>query len=75
VLSPFEQPEAEEVILALDDSKPEGMAEGQISLQAFSIERLQLVAEVLAKSVVLDRYETFVAKSFQRACQPSGQGF
>jgi uncharacterized Rmd1/YagE family protein len=66
VLSPFEQPEAEEVILALDDSKPEGMAEGQIILQAFSIERLQLVAEVLAKSVVLDRYETFVAKSFQR---------
>ena len=39
---------------------------GTINLHAFTTERLQLVAEVLAKSVVLDRYEGVVAKSFQR---------
>ncbi len=66
VLNPFERFEAEEVILVKDETKKEGFLGGHISLHSFTIERLQLVAEVLAKSVVLDRYETAVAKSFQR---------
>jgi len=62
----FEQFDVEEVFLAMDASKEEGIEGGSIILKFFSIERLQLVAEVLAKSVVLDRYEAVVAKSFQR---------
>lgn len=66
LLEPFEQFVAEEVVLTADDSRPEGIDAGAIRLREFSLERLQLVADVLAKSVVLDRYEAMVARSFQR---------
>lgn len=66
MLEPFEQAVAEEVLLVRDDAGEEGWQSGRITLHAFSIERLQLVAEVLAKSVVMDRYEAAVARSFHR---------
>ncbi len=66
IIEPFEQVESEEVTLVADASNREGIEEGRFTLQQFSIERLQLVAAVLAKSVVLDRYEANVAQSFQR---------
>ena len=66
VLNPFERFDAEEVILVRDETKQEGFLGGHMTLHSFTIERLQLVAEVLAKSVVLDRYEAAVARSFQR---------
>ena len=63
---PFEQFSAEEVLLVADETKEEGALGEGITLHALTIERLQLVAEVLAKSVVMDRYEAAVARSFQR---------
>ena len=66
VLDPFDQIDVEEVVLMADESQKEGIDSGGITLNTFTTERLQLVAEVLAKSVVLERYEAVVAKSFQR---------
>ena len=62
---PFEQPDREEVELRLHQEERDRVQGGAIWLHAFSIERLQLVAEVLARSVVLDRYERNVAREFE----------
>ncbi len=75
----FDQPLAEEVELVRNPGRPEENDNGIINLHSFSVERLQIVAEALAKSVVLDRYEAVVARSFQRieplaeALQQSGR--
>jgi len=53
---PFTEPESEEAQVAQDPGRPEGTGEQDIVLHAFTPERLQLVAEVLAKSVVLAHY-------------------
>jgi len=66
VREPFDRFDAEEFLLSRDATASEGIEGGHITLPDFSIERLQLVAEVLAKSVVLDRYEAVVSRSFQR---------
>lgn len=65
IREPFTEPEAEAVRLVQDPARNEGVEEPDLILHAFTIERLQLVAEVLAKSVVLDHYEKTVAASFQ----------
>lgn len=62
---PFAGPESESVLLVQDPTRNEGIEEPDLVLHAFTVERLQLVAEVLAKSVVLDHYEKTVAASFQ----------
>lgn len=62
---PFEQPDREEVELRLHQEERDRVQGGAIWLHAFSIERLQLVAEVLARSVVLERYERNIAREFE----------
>ncbi|MDH5180816.1 MAG: RMD1 family protein [Gammaproteobacteria bacterium] len=64
VLEPFEAPETEMAELVRRESGKEGVENSSIYLQDFSIERLVLVADILAKSVVLAHYEQNVAKSF-----------
>ncbi|MCS6884606.1 MAG: RMD1 family protein [Acidobacteriota bacterium] len=64
ISEPFERPETEDNELRLD---PEGnlrVENGVITLQSYSYERLQIVAEVLARSVVLSYYEHSVAATF-----------
>jgi len=61
---PFEHFEAESVNLCLGSAMPEN-ATHLIDLDAFNIERLQVVASVLAKSVILAHYEVEVAKTFE----------
>ena len=59
------QPESEDVELNISAGGDERVdPTGAISLTDASVERLQLVAEVLAKSVVLAHYEQQVAKVF-----------
>jgi uncharacterized Rmd1/YagE family protein len=65
VIEPFAQPESEETVLVPNPDR-EGIISGHLHLHEFSIERLQLVADVLAKSVVLAHYEKNVAGSFDR---------
>jgi uncharacterized Rmd1/YagE family protein len=60
-------PETERAEVRLADAdKDERAAGGVISLREINIERLQIVAEVLAKSVVLAYYERSIAKVFDR---------
>jgi required for meiotic nuclear division protein 1 len=67
IAEPFPQPEAETarlVITAASDQLVD--AAGNIVLRERSTERLQVVADVLAKSLVLGHYETRVAAAFDR---------
>jgi uncharacterized Rmd1/YagE family protein len=63
---PVARPETEELELRLDPDADEGVAEGMVLLRAFDLERLQIVADILAKSVVLAYYETSIAQVFER---------
>lgn len=68
------QPEDEDVELIISPGGDERLdLSGAISLTDASVERLQLVAEVLAKSVVLAHYERQVAKVFD-AIEPLAAG-
>jgi uncharacterized Rmd1/YagE family protein len=61
---PFAAPEWEEVELVRDPHANEGIIQDKILLQDFNLERIQTVADVLAKSVVLAHYEVALAKHF-----------
>jgi uncharacterized Rmd1/YagE family protein len=63
---PFEGAEVEEAQLRLGAEARERIEGDVVWLPAFSVERLQLVAEVLARAVVLDRYEGSVEREFDR---------
>lgn len=58
--------EAEELELRIDPARAEGLQEGALALQAASLERLQLIAEVLSKSLLLAHYEARMASDFDR---------
>ncbi|MBD2212277.1 RMD1 family protein [Calothrix sp. FACHB-156] len=62
----FANPETEEVEIKLKLAESERVKEGKIFLQDFSVERLQIVADILAKSVVLSHYETSLATVFDQ---------
>ncbi len=64
VVQPFAAVESEEVDLvrAADD----GIDGNHIQLSEFNLQRLQVVADVLAKSVVLGHYEAALAHTFDR---------
>jgi uncharacterized Rmd1/YagE family protein len=63
----FAEPEGDDADLRLDPERGDGIdASGTIVLRGPGVERLQVVAEVLAKSAVLAHYETKVASVFDR---------
>ena len=65
VVGAFAVPEQDEVLLAVrPDSDQHVDSSGNIILRDRSIERLQLVADILAKSLVLSHYETRIAELF-----------
>jgi uncharacterized Rmd1/YagE family protein len=59
-------PETEEVEVRIDPRAREGMRGDHVFLAGDEIERLQIVADVLSKSVVLAYYEAQLAGSFDR---------
>jgi uncharacterized Rmd1/YagE family protein len=63
---PYAAPEGEELEVRIDAARAEGLQEGVLRLQSASLERLQLVAEALSKSVLLGHYETRIAADFDR---------
>ncbi|MBI2778399.1 MAG: RMD1 family protein [Gammaproteobacteria bacterium] len=63
---PFVRPETEEAEISINPQRDERVEGGVVSLHAFSIERLQTVADILAKSVVLAHYEASIAGVFDR---------
>ena len=62
----YEAVEAEELQVRVDPLRPEGLQEGTLLVQASSLERLQLIAEALAKSTLLAHYEARLAADFDR---------
>lgn len=66
VLSPYETPEDESVTIALDKDQPEGAGGTGLSFTQWDAGRLQLMADVLAKSAVLSHYETRIADTFEK---------
>ena len=63
---PYSPVETEELEVRVDADKPEGLAEGALSMHSSGIERLQLVADALSKSLLLGHYETRLAGDFDR---------
>lgn len=66
IVEPFSSPETEEATLHLEKVGAERVENGLIWLQEFGIERLQIVADILAKSVVLAQYEVGTASVFDQ---------
>jgi uncharacterized Rmd1/YagE family protein len=62
----YETPEAEEIDVRVDAARAEGLQEGAFYLQSAELPRLQLVAEVLSRSVLLGHYEGRIAADFDR---------
>lgn len=64
VIQPFDKVESEEVDLVR--AAEDGVDGCHIQLREFDLHRLQVVADVLAKSVVLGHYEVALAQTFDR---------
>jgi uncharacterized Rmd1/YagE family protein len=60
------EPERERTEIHVDAGRREGVFDGEIRLREATVERLQLIAEILSRSVVLAHYEGAVAKEFGR---------
>jgi uncharacterized Rmd1/YagE family protein len=63
---PFEKPQLEEAEIGLQGEQPDMVDQGIIVLKEFSLQRIQVVADILAKSVVLAHYEERISQSFDR---------
>ncbi|WP_346290260.1 RMD1 family protein [Sphaerothrix gracilis] len=66
VAEPFTEPETEEITVHLDTAKSGKAENDTLWLAEFDIPSLQIVADVLAKSVVLAHYEKGAAAVFDR---------
>lgn len=64
--NPYATPETEELEVRVDASVREEMKGGAVYLGSVGIERLQVIADILSKSVVLALYESRVAANFDR---------
>lgn len=62
-------PEKEEISVHIGDGKSVRIKGDVLSLSSFSVAHMQLIAEILARSVVLDHYEKRVADNF-KAIEP-----
>ena len=62
----YEKPETEEVAVRIDPAVREGMQADAVYFESMSVERIQLVASVLSKSVALAMYESRIAQNFDR---------
>ncbi len=70
----FPEPESEEVEIVIRPKEQQRIdGAGVIHLQAPSVERLQVVADMLAKTVVLAHYESRIAEVFDRI-EPLAEG-
>jgi uncharacterized Rmd1/YagE family protein len=66
IRDPFDAPDTEIVDINIDSTKEERVENNIISIKDTRPERLQVVADILAKSVVLDHYEKRVGDVFDR---------
>ena len=64
IINPFEHV-SEQIGLVLDEQN-EAVIQERIHMLDFSVQRLQVIAEVLARAVVLDYYEQTMTKTFDQ---------
>jgi uncharacterized Rmd1/YagE family protein len=64
VVNPHAKPETEALDVRVAPGAKEGVVDGVVSLDSITVERLQVIADVLAKSLVLALYEARVADTF-----------
>jgi uncharacterized Rmd1/YagE family protein len=64
--NPYQRAEIEELDVRVEPGRAEGLHEGRLVVQSGSLERLQLIAEALSKSVLLGHYEARLAADFDR---------
>ncbi|HTZ80108.1 MAG TPA: RMD1 family protein [Stellaceae bacterium] len=85
VSDPFEPRESDEMrIVVRSEAEDQLEVTGVLTLRDLNVERLQLIADILAKSLVLAHYETQIAVAFdrieplaamlQRSGRPGSQG-
>ena len=60
------EPESEEFEIALSAEQSEGVENGVVTVDEPTVERIQVIADIMAKSVVLSNYESKVTKVFER---------
>lgn len=61
---PRPQPEHEELVIHVGAEGGDSVQEGDVYLAEAGLQHLQIIAEILARSIVLDYYESRVAGSF-----------
>jgi uncharacterized Rmd1/YagE family protein len=61
---PYDKKETEETLLRIDPAAEEQAANNVIQVQVLTVERLQAIADILAKSVILAHYESGLAAVF-----------
>jgi required for meiotic nuclear division protein 1 len=67
VVEPYEPPEVDELRVAIrPDAEEQIGVDGTLTLRDLAVERAQVVADALAKSLVLAHYETRIASIFDR---------
>ena len=64
--SPYDKPETEEAPVRIEPSSHDDILGGTLHLESLTAGRLQVIADVLSKSVVLAVYESSVGQSFDR---------
>lgn len=69
----YATPETEEVEVRVDASAREGMKGDVVTLEALTVERLQVIADVLSKSVLLASYEASIAANLERMERLAGE--
>ena len=66
ISDPMEKPESDGAQIMVDPSQPEQIVDKYIRLKNSGVETIQIIADVLAKSVALSYYESQIAGSFDR---------
>lgn len=66
VIDPFVTPLEEEFVLEVVPDEPEGLEQECIRVRALTVQKLQVVADVLAKNTVLAHYESALTEQFDR---------
>lgn len=63
---PHRRTVVEDLKIRVESGSEEALQEGRLTLTSVTLERLQIVADVLSKSVLLDYYEKQIARDFDR---------
>ncbi|MBS1170372.1 MAG: hypothetical protein H6R01_1290 [Burkholderiaceae bacterium] len=66
ISAPFAHPEVEEVTVRVSQEGREGMRGSTVFISVVDVERIQVIADILAKSAVLAQYEAKVGQNIER---------